>query len=220
MNTDDPQGAGFEGERISYEVGELTERDVDPDPLVTLRRWLDDADRAGIVEPTAMAVASLDDSGRITSRMVLLRRLTGRGPVFFTNYLSDKGRALDAYPRCSALLWWGPLQRQVRIEGIAERIPESESDAYFATRPRDSRVGAWASPQSRPIAGRGELEAMVAEATARFADVEDVPRPPHWGGYEIVADRIEFWQGRPSRLHDRLRFDRDAGGWRMIRLAP
>ncbi|NLA36416.1 MAG: pyridoxamine 5'-phosphate oxidase [Actinobacteria bacterium] len=210
----------FEGDRISYELAELVESDVDPDPIVQLRRWLDDADRAGVLEPTGMTLSTVDATGRVTSRTVLLRQLGERGPVFFTNYDSDKGAALAQNPRCAAQLWWGPLQRQVRIEGRAHRLSEHDSDAYFATRPRGSQIGAWASPQSRPIADRGELDALVDAAEARFAETDVVPRPPHWGGYELVADRIEFWQGRPSRLHDRLRFDAHPTGWTRSRLAP
>lgn len=222
MSAVDPESVvgPFEGDRISYELAELIEDDVDPDPIAQLRTWLDDADRAGVLEPTGMTLSTVDADGRVTSRTVLLRQLTERGPVFFTNYLSDKGAALAQNPRCAAQLWWGPLQRQVRIEGVARRLPDRDSDAYFATRPRGSQIGAWASPQSQPIAGRDELDELVKAAEERFADSAEVLRPSHWGGYELVADRIEFWQGRPSRLHDRLRFDLGSTGWTITRLAP
>lgn len=222
MSAVDPESVvgPFEGDRISYELAELVEGDVDPDPIRQLRVWLDDADAAGVIEPTAMTLSTVDADGRVTSRTLLLRQLTERGPVFFTNYRSQKGMALTQNPRCAAQLWWGPLQRQVRIEGVAQRLSDRDSDAYFATRPRGSQIGAWASPQSRPIADRDALNELVQAAEERFADAELVTRPPHWGGYELIADRIEFWQGRPSRLHDRLRFELGPDGWVRSRLAP
>lgn len=212
---------GFEGVRRSYDVGSLDESDVDPDPLLQLRRWLDTAVAAGVPEPTAMTVSTLAAGGRVRSRVVLLRRLSASGLTFFTNYASDKGRELESHPQCAAQLVWLDMHRQVRVEGRAERVPTEESDAYFAGRPRGAQVGAWASPQSSVLAGRDELEASVAAAEARFGADDPVPRPDNWGGYVIVPDVVELWQGRPDRLHDRLRYSLEPGGaWRLERLAP
>lgn len=211
----------FEGERNSYDIGELVESAVDRDPLVQLRRWLDDATAAAVVEPTAMTVSSLGAGGRVHSRTVLLRRLSSAGLVFFTNRDSDKGHELAANPLCAAQLVWLDLHRQVRVEGVAKLLDDAEADAYFAGRPRGSQIGAWASPQSQVLRDRAELEARVEEAEAQFADAETVPRPPNWGGYRIEPDVVEFWQGRPSRLHDRLRYRFTPGRhWIIERLAP
>jgi pyridoxamine 5'-phosphate oxidase len=206
--------------RSDYDRGALRRADVDPDPLVQLRRWLDDAATAGVPEPAAMAISTVDGDGQPSSRNVLLRGLDD-GLVFFTNYESAKAADLAANPRCAALFSWLGLQRQVRVEGTAARLEEVASDEYFAHRPRGSQIGAWASPQSRVLADRAELEASVAAAELRFATVDAVPRPPNWGGYRVIPERVELWQGRPNRLHDRLRYRRDpAGGWVVERLAP
>jgi pyridoxamine 5'-phosphate oxidase len=206
--------------RSDYDRGALRKTDLDPDPLAQLRRWLDDATAAGVPEPTAMAISTVDPDGRPSSRNVLLRGLDD-GLVFFTNYESAKAVDLAANPRCAALFSWLGLQRQVRVDGSAARLDEAASDAYFAQRPRGSQIGAWASPQSRVLADRAELEASVVAAELRFATVDAVPRPPNWGGFRITPERVEFWQGRPNRLHDRLRYRRDpAGGWVVERLAP
>lgn len=212
---------GFEGRRDNYDIGGLDEADAASDPFVQLRRWLDDAVAAEVTEPTAMTVSSIGIDERVHSRTVLLRRLSSAGLVFFTNRDSHKGAELAAHPLCSAQLLWLDLHRQVRVEGIARLLDDAEADAYFAGRPRGSQIGAWASPQSQVLRDRAELEARVAEAEQQFADVAEVPRPPNWGGYRIEPDMFEFWQGRPSRLHDRLRyrFDRE-GRWRIDRLAP
>jgi pyridoxamine 5'-phosphate oxidase len=208
------------GARSDYDRGELSQRDVDPDPLVQLRAWLDDAAGAGVVEPTGMAIATVGADGRPSSRNVLLRALD-HGLVFFTNYDSAKGRDLAGDPRCSVLFSWFGMQRQVRVDGTAQRLDDAASDEYFASRPRGSQIGAWASPQSRVIADRAELEASVAAAEARFADVDPIPRPPDWGGFRVLPEEVELWQGRPSRLHDRLRYRRgDDGAWLIERLAP
>ncbi len=208
--------------REDYALGGLLEQEADPDPFVLLRRWLDDAVEAGVYDPTAMVVATVAATGRPSARMVLLKGLD-TGLVFYTNYASRKGEELAGSPEVAVVFPWHALQRQVRVEGIAEKVAEAESDAYFASRPRGSRLGAWASPQSRVVADRADLDARYAEAEARFADQEP-PRPPSWGGYRIVPRCFEFWQGRTGRLHDRLRYtaspttpDRP---WHRERLAP
>lgn len=205
--------------RLSYERGMLDEGTVSADPFAQFDAWLSEAlAMPGIVEPNAMSLATVGDEGRPSSRIVLLRQWDGRGFVFYTNYESRKGGELAHRPAAALLLWWGALERQIRIEGRVERVDNAESDAYFATRPRGHRLSAWASPQSRVVSGKDALEAAMAEAEARFAG--DVPRPPHWGGYRVVPDRFEFWQGRPNRVHDRVAYERVADGWTIARLAP
>lgn len=196
----------------------LDERGVDADPFRQFERWFDEARAAGIRDSNAMALASVDNQGRPSARIVLLKGVDARGFVFYTNYASRKGRELGSGAAAALLFFWVEQERQVRIEGAVERVSDLESDAYFATRPRDSQLGAWASPQSSPIPDRAWLDASYAEFEARF-DAR-VPRPPHWGGFRVVPDRFEFWQGRASRLHDRLVWTRAGAGWTLGRLAP
>jgi pyridoxamine 5'-phosphate oxidase len=195
-------------------------QDLDLDPHVQFERWFTEAADAGITAPEEMALATADDGAVPSLRMVLLKGHDARGFVFFTNRESRKGRELASNPRAAAVLHWRPLHRQVRVEGAVERVDDEESLAYFRTRPRGSRIGAWASPQSEPLPSRAELERRVAEIEARFEGEENLPLPPFWGGYRIVADAIEFWQGRSTRLHDRVRYELHNGGWRRERLAP
>jgi pyridoxamine 5'-phosphate oxidase len=192
--------------------------DLDPDPIVALGAWLADAAEVS-PQPDAMAVATSTPDGRPSARVVLLRGIDERGLVFFTNLGSRKGEELAENPRAAAVLHWWELGRQVRIEGPVEQVARGESAAYWATRPRASRVAAWASPQSEPLSGREELETLFEDTEERFAD-EDVPLPGFWGGLRIVPESFEFWTHRDDRLHDRIRYVREGDGWRRERLAP
>jgi pyridoxamine 5'-phosphate oxidase len=204
--------------RVDYKRAALSERQAAADPYDQFARWLDEAVAAAVPEPNAMTLATVDASGRPATRIVLLKAVDARGLVFHTNYDSRKGRELAANPRVALLFFWAELERQVRVEGAATKVSAMESDAYFALRPHGSKLAAWASPQSAPIADRAWLEGQFAAADARFAAV--VPRPPNWGGVRVIPDRFEFWQGRASRLHDRLFWSRADTGWTIARLAP
>ncbi len=197
----------------------LRRDDLLDDPVAQFDRWLRDADEAGIPLPNAMALATADAEGRPSARHVLLRGLDARGFTFFTNYESRKGRQLAENPHAALVFLWKQLDRQVNVTGIAERLPPAESDAYFATRPHEAQLGAWASAQSTVLADRGVLDERLAEAGRRFAGA-DVTRPPHWGGFVVRPDTVEFWQGRRSRLHDRFRYARTDDAWRIERLSP
>ncbi|MGB0210119.1 MAG: pyridoxamine 5'-phosphate oxidase [Ilumatobacteraceae bacterium] len=205
--------------RIQYETEGLDLADIDADPVTQWHRWYDQAVEAGLVEPEAMTVATVDAEGRPDARIVLVRGVDESGLVFFTNYASAKGTQLETTPVASAVFGWLGLHRQVRVRGHVERLDAESSSEYFASRPRGSRIGAWASPQSSVIADRDELDRRVAEVEARFPG-DDVPRPDFWGGWLIRPFEWEFWQGRPSRLHDRLRFSGRPGDWTIERLAP
>ena len=205
--------------REEYTRGGLAEPDLLPDPVAMFARWYDEAREAGIHEPNAMVVASATTDGVPSARFVLLKGFSDDGFVFFTNTGSRKGAELAANPACALLFPWHPLERQVRVDGTASLLPREAVDAYFDVRPRGSQLGAWASHQSRVVDGREELDRAYAAAEARYAD-GDVPTPDEWGGYLVRPEAVEFWQGRPGRMHDRLVYRRSGDGWRTERLAP
>lgn len=206
--------------RIDYSMSSLDESRVDPDPIRQFQTWFQEALTAEVPEPHATTLATATLDGIPSARIVLLRAAEDSGFSFFTNYDSRKGRELDSNPRAALVFHWHELERQVRIEGSVEKVSVEESDAYFQSRPHGSKLGAWASPQSIVISGREELEKRFHEVEQRYPDGE-IPRPPHWGGYRVIPNNLEFWQGRPSRLHDRILYrKREAGGWVIERLSP
>lgn len=206
--------------RREYRLARLDESSLAGDPFEQLQRWLDEAIRAELVEPTAMALATADADGKPTVRMVLLKGIENGRLHFYTNLESPKARAIAANPRVALLFYWAELERQVRIEGIAELLDRRTVEAYFATRPRGAQIGAWASHQSTPLASRETLDEAIAEYERRFADAEQIPPPPWWGGYAVEPHAFEFWQGRENRLHDRFRYERTTTGWSRQRLSP
>ena len=208
--------------RVDYGRGTLLESDVSPDPIEQFRAWFAFAVSSAVPEANAMTLATADAAGAPSARVVLLKDFDERGFAFYTNYDSRKGRDLAANPRAALCFFWQPLERQVRVEGTVGRVSRAESEAYFRSRPRQAQIGAWVSQQSATIASRADLERLEAELRARFENVP-VPLPDYWGGYRVVPQAIEFWQGRPSRLHDRLLYTRVApggGAWTLRRLSP
>lgn len=210
---------GIADRRVQYETAGLDVGHLDAHPMRQLAEWYRLAEEAGVAEPNAMTLVTIGPDGSPDARVVLARGLDDEGIVFYTNHESAKGRQLSRCHEVAAVFAWLDLHRQVRVRGVARRVEDSVSDAYFAGRPRESQLGAWASPQSQVIETRGELDRRLAEVTARFAG-GDVPRPPHWGGYLIRPGSVEFWQGRPSRLHDRFLYSRTDDDWVVSRLAP
>ena len=205
--------------RVQYETAGLDRADLDADPMRQFNVWYEAAASAGIAEPNAFTLSTVDHDGNPNARVVLARGADARGIVFFTNYGAAKSREISAAPAVSATFAWLDLHRQVRVRGVVERLGIQASDEYFASRPRESQLGAWASPQSEVIADRSALETRLADARSRFAD-GPIPRPEFWGGWLIRPTQWEFWQGRPSRLHDRFRYSATPTGWKIERLAP
>lgn len=210
----------LESLRSNYALSGLHETDLLGNPFQQFQLWLEQAIAAELPEPNAMTLATLSKEGKPIARMVLLKGLDEEGFVFYTNYDSAKGKQLTETDSAALVFWWAGLERQVRVEGMVEKVSSEESDAYFQSRPKASQLGAWASPQSQVIENRGVLEKRLAELEEKYA-TEKVPRPPHWGGFRVIPTAIEFWQGRPSRLHDRIRYELDEkGDWFYQRLAP
>ena len=204
--------------RKDYKLASLDEADVDPSPFAQFEKWFKDATSAALLEPNAMTLATVNGAGKPSARIVLIKDFDQRGATFFTNYLSRKGDNLLANPNAALVFFWPELERQIRIEGRVERVDADESDAYYAIRPLASQIGAWASPQSRVIASREALTSRVAAFSEQYGEAP--VRPPHWGGYRLVPDLFEFWQGRASRLHDRIAYRLTGTAWRIERLAP
>ena len=210
----------LESLRSNYALSGLNETDLLDTPFQQFQRWLEQAIAAELPEPNAMTLATLSKEGKPIARMVLLKGLDEKGFVFYTNYDSAKGKQLTETDSAALVFWWAGLERQVRVEGTVEKVSSEESDAYFQSRPKASQLGAWASPQSQVIESRDVLEQRLAQLEEKYA-TEKVPRPPHWGGFRVIPSAIEFWQGRPSRLHDRIRYELDEkGDWFYQRLAP
>lgn len=198
----------------------LTEDSVSENPVHQFKVWLQEAIDSQVEEPTAMVLSTVDAQGKPSARVVLLKGVDEQGFSFYTNYASRKGQELEQNPHASLTFFWAGLERQVRVEGKVEKVADEESEKYFHSRPKGSQIGAWASPQSQVIEAREVLEQREKELSARYADVELVPRPKHWGGYRLVPQYLEFWQGRPSRLHDRIVYEMEGNNWLIKRLAP
>ena len=210
---------GIEELRRGYLRSELRKRDLDPDPLLQFGKWMAEAVAADLLEPTAMTLATADANGRVSARMVLLKGFGPEGFRFYSNYASRKAQDLATNSQAALVFYWDRLERQFRVEGVVEKLSREASEAYFRSRPRGSQLGAWASPQSTLLGDREELLAREAEARARF-EGREVPLPDHWGGFQLVPNALELWQGRPDRLHDRFRYSLEGDGWRLERLAP
>ncbi|WP_257656714.1 pyridoxamine 5'-phosphate oxidase [Parapedobacter lycopersici] len=217
MNLEQKDIAGM---RMAYEMGQLNEGDLAEDPLVQFQQWFNEAVDKGVMEPNAMTLSTVSASGKPSSRIVLLKQVDRLGLGFYTNYTSRKGTELAATPHAALLFFWPELQRQVRVEGKVEKLPAEAADAYFRSRPKGSRLGALVSPQSREIANREELDGQLHVLEENYRDTDDIPRPEHWGGYLLLPEQIEFWQGRNNRLHDRLVYKKENEVWRIARLAP
>lgn len=206
--------------RNNYSRQALTEESVSQDPIEQFQVWLEEALQAKVEEPTAMVLSTVNTAGRPSARVVLLKDVSPQGLSFFTNYDSRKGQELNQNPFASVTFFWPALERQVRIEGKVSKVAPEVSDAYFQSRPKGSKIGAWASPQSKAIESRQVIEDADQKLTEQYATSEEIPRPPHWGGYQLQPDRVEFWQGRPNRLHDRIVYEQQDGNWQTKRLAP
>ncbi|WP_341527506.1 pyridoxamine 5'-phosphate oxidase [Nostoc sp. UHCC 0302] len=206
--------------RKDYTLQGLSKTEIDPNPFIQFKKWFDQALAAQLPEPNAMTIATATPDGKPSARMVLLKDFDQRGFVFFTNYNSHKGQELAKNPHAALVFWWAELERQVRISGTVEKVSENESDGYFDSRPANSRLGAWVSNQSEVIASRELLEQRLQEFQSKYEN-QEIPRPPHWGGLRVIPTQIEFWQGRSSRLHDRLLYTRlDDSSWKIERLSP
>lgn len=206
--------------RRNYSMQSLTEEIVAAEPTQQFKVWLEEAIAAEANEPTAMVLSTVNETGKPSARVVLLKDVTRNGFVFFTNYESRKGREMEMNPSAALTFFWPELERQVRIEGTVQKVEPIVSDAYFQSRPKGSQIGAWASPQSQPIESRQVVEDAEKALNEKFAEQETIPRPEHWGGYILIPDRIEFWQGRPNRLHDRIVYEFEGQNWLTKRLAP
>jgi pyridoxamine 5'-phosphate oxidase len=208
-------------EQEDYCRGGLNEQSCETNPIVQFERWIKDAQAADLKEPNALTLATATAQGRPSARVVLLKEVSDLGFVFYTNYGSRKALEIETNPFAALTFYWAELERQVRVEGEVQRVPREQSESYFRTRPKGSRLGAWASRQSEVLPGREPLEAKLAELEMQYAATDEVPTPEFWGGYCVVPETIEFWQGRPNRLHDRLRYRKDsAGTWKIERLSP
>ncbi|WP_428660937.1 pyridoxamine 5'-phosphate oxidase [Runella sp.] len=205
--------------RKDYTLNGLSKQDVLENPFKQFEKWFEEAQSAEVIEPNGMVVSTLGEDGYPHGRVVLLKEVDSAGFLFYTNYNSHKGADLNIHPVASLTFWWAELERQVRIIGTVEKVTEAESDAYFSIRPRGSQLGAWVSEQSQIIENRAFLSEKLAQIEQKFAE-KPVPRPPHWGGYRVIPKEIEFWQGRPSRLHDRIRYRMENDNWKIERLSP